>query len=89
MKRDYILLGAIALGSMLAGVLLFKFLQPLPEQQPSTVSIELHSIPLTDIYDQQTLLKDWAGEILVVNFWAPWCAPCRREIPALIEIERE
>jgi thiol-disulfide isomerase/thioredoxin len=88
-KRDYILLGAIALGSMLAGVLLFKFLQPLPEQQPSTVSIELHSIPLTDIDDQQTLLKDWAGEILVVNFWAPWCAPCRREIPALIEIERE
>jgi len=88
-KREHFLLGAIALGSLLAGVLLFKFLQPLPEQQPSTSNIELHSIPLTDIDGRQTLLKDWAGDILVVNFWAPWCAPCRREIPALIEIERE
>jgi thiol-disulfide isomerase/thioredoxin len=88
-KRDHFLLGAIALGSMLVGVLLFKFLQPLPEQQPSTTNIELHSIPLTDIDGRQTLLKDWAGDILIVNFWAPWCAPCRREIPALIEIERE
>jgi thiol-disulfide isomerase/thioredoxin len=88
-KRDHFLLGAIALGSMLIGVLLFKFLQPMPEQQPSTTKVELHSIPLTDIEGQQTRLKDWAGDILVVNFWAPWCAPCRREIPALIEIERE
>ncbi|MDB4583312.1 TlpA family protein disulfide reductase [Draconibacterium sp.] len=89
MKRDHLLLGAIALGSMLAGVLLFKYLQPLPEQPSSTTNVELHSIPLTDIDGRETLLKDWAGDILVVNFWAPWCAPCRREIPALIEIERE
>ena len=89
MKRDHLLLGAIALGSMLAGVLLFKYLQPLPAHPPSATNVELHSIPLTDIDGRQTLLKDWAGEILVVNFWAPWCAPCRREIPALIEIERE
>jgi len=26
---------------------------------------------------------------LVVDFWAPWCAPCRREIPTLIEIQRD
>ncbi len=55
-----LLLGAIALVSLLAGVLLFKLLQPLPtEQQPSNINIELHSIPLTDLDGQQTLLKDW------------------------------
>ena len=34
-------------------------------------------------------LGDWRGKALVVNFWATWCAPCRREIPLLQKIARE
>ncbi len=90
--RNRLLLGAIALVSLLAGTGLFKLMQPLPAQPaPASAvsSIELHSIPLTGLDGRETLLKDWDGEILVVNFWAPWCAPCRREIPTLIEIQRD
>jgi thiol-disulfide isomerase/thioredoxin len=90
--RNRLLLGALALLSLLAGAGLFKLLQPLPAHPlpASAMShIELHSIPLTDLDGRQTLLKDWDSKILVVNFWAPWCAPCRREIPALIEIQRD
>jgi thiol-disulfide isomerase/thioredoxin len=90
--RNRLLLGAIALVALLAGAGLFKLLQPLPTQ-PATASaatrIELHSIPLTGLDGRETLFKDWDSEILVVNFWAPWCAPCRREIPTLIEIQRD
>lgn len=31
----------------------------------------------------------WGGKVLVVNFWATWCAPCRQEIPALVQIQHK
>lgn len=34
-------------------------------------------------------LSEHAGEVVVVNFWATWCAPCRIEIPELIEMQSE
>ena len=34
-------------------------------------------------------LGDYAGKITVVNFWATWCAPCRKEMPMLSELQTE
>ena len=34
-------------------------------------------------------LADWSGDVVVVNVWASWCAPCREEMPELVAVQRE
>ena len=34
-------------------------------------------------------IRDWDGQIILLNFWATWCPPCLEEIPAFIEIQDE
>jgi thiol-disulfide isomerase/thioredoxin len=91
-NRNTLLGIAVAVGSMLAGIVLFQWYDnersSAPAHTGATAPLELHSIPLTHLDGAEGLLSDYRGRILVVNFWAPWCAPCRREIPALIDLQR-
>lgn len=42
---------------------------------------------LPDIEGKPRHVSEWDGQLLVVNFWATWCAPCREEIPIFIELQ--
>jgi thiol-disulfide isomerase/thioredoxin len=42
-----------------------------------------------DIFGNPVTKDDWAGKVVMVNFWATWCPPCRYEIPELLELKQE
>jgi thiol-disulfide isomerase/thioredoxin len=55
------------------------------ETAPPQVAIpeRLPQFSLKDLTGKQTPVSSWSGKSLMINFWATWCAPCRREIPLL------
>jgi thiol-disulfide isomerase/thioredoxin len=55
---------------------------------PSTEA-ERPEFTLPDLDGQDHRLSDWRGDWVVVNYWATWCAPCRKEIPDLSELHDE
>ena len=50
--------------------------------------ISLPALSLTDVSGQPISPSSWAGKVVLVNFWATWCGPCREEIPALIALQK-
>jgi thiol-disulfide isomerase/thioredoxin len=50
---------------------------------------KLMSASFSDTGGRPQTMSQWRGMVLVVNFWATWCAPCREEIPALMRVQRK
>ncbi|MDH5454236.1 MAG: TlpA family protein disulfide reductase [Paracoccaceae bacterium] len=51
--------------------------------------VEVSQEPFTDPEAGEHRLADWQGKYVLVNFWATWCAPCRKELPALDALQGE
>lgn len=46
-------------------------------------------LALKDLRGRTVRLSDFKGKVVLVNFWATWCPPCRAEMPDLIKMQRE
>ncbi len=75
-----------ALGRVLALAVVFAALC-------ATVSAQSLQKPpnliLKDIRGRRIRLTDYKGKVVLVNFWATWCPPCRTEVPELVKWQRE
>jgi thiol-disulfide isomerase/thioredoxin len=46
-------------------------------------------MPFTDADGAEHQLSNWQGKVVLLNFWATWCAPCRKEMPMLDALQTE
>jgi thiol-disulfide isomerase/thioredoxin len=53
----------------------------------ATAPLRLPDLAFTDSEGKPRKLSDWRGRTVLVNLWATWCVPCRKEMPALEGLE--
>jgi len=81
--RSRVAIGAAALLALGAGIGLALF-----DRAPADASALL-ALTLPDPSGRPQPLSQWQGKVLVVNFWATWCGPCREEMPDLVRAQKE
>jgi thiol-disulfide isomerase/thioredoxin len=79
-RREALILGAAGVAAAAAGFLV----GPLLLEEKGRGDSVLRSATLVDLAGNLRHAAEWEGRILVWNFWATWCTPCREEIPLLI-----
>lgn len=88
----WVLLGVV---SILAGYYLFGRNEPAatsmmkPSLPPRAAAGMAPAFTLFDISGKPVSLADFRGKVVVLDFWATWCPPCRREIPDFIRLQNE
>jgi thiol-disulfide isomerase/thioredoxin len=59
----------------------------LPDQKTAPANLPGFNLP--DLSGRQHNITEWQGKVLVINFWATWCSPCRKEIPDFIALQQQ
>ncbi len=65
---------------------------PSPSERPAglaEVGSRRPDFRLPDLDGVVREVQEWDGQVLVVNFWATWCPPCRREMPDFIALQEQ
>ncbi|MFQ5784573.1 MAG: TlpA family protein disulfide reductase [Alphaproteobacteria bacterium] len=61
--------------------------QPIPGFEPAYPPRALPEVQFTDGTGRALTLADFRGRVVLLNFWATWCAPCIREMPSLDRLQ--
>lgn len=80
------LIAAVAALALAAGVYL-RLEHRTPAPDAAAVLALIHQ-PFKDYSGDAETIERWKGQVLVVNFWASWCPPCRDEIPGLVSVQK-
>ena len=57
---------------------------PSPEE---VIGTNVTEFSLLDLNGERRYLSEWKGKLIAINFWATWCAPCRKEMPELSALQ--
>ena len=83
-RRDALWLGAAGTAAAVAGAVAGAL-----ALQSRSGAAELLAARYPDADGRVRRLLDWRGRVLLCNFWATWCAPCREEVPMLVAAKQQ
>lgn len=88
--RRALLLTAIGGGAAAAGYALNAWrMGTLGSSSSQDAAAAILASPFLTLEGQSQTLTRWRGQILIINYWATWCAPCREEIPMFVRLQQE
>ena len=58
-------------------------------EQTPPASAGAYDFTLKDLQGREVSFSDYRGQVVMVNFWAPWCGPCRMETPDLVDLSKD
>ena len=100
MQRSFLIF-AVAIAALVAGVAFYSSQKSNGEELPVEVYdpprmsgsgpeiVQYPKFTMNDLDGNPRDFSEWDGRHRMLNFWATWCAPCRREIPLLKEFQAE
>ena len=91
--RHSAIVGMVQVGVLLVGTLAGPPARAVPLEgvgvAPSHALEVLKRYPLRTVGGESVTLSSLKGQVVVLNFWASWCGPCRREMPRLDQLNAE
>ncbi len=94
MHRSFLVIAVVFI-ALMACVAYYALRVPVQEVAPVPVEayvpeiVRYPSFTMQDLDGKDRDFSEWDGRHRLLNFWATWCAPCRREIPLLKEFQAE
>jgi thiol-disulfide isomerase/thioredoxin len=80
--------GASLIGLCLMGLTCLEMASALA-QEASSARTPAPDWKLTDLNGKRVSLSDFHGKVVILDFWATWCVPCRIEIPHFVELQKD
>lgn len=92
---------AVSLVAGAAGYGVYQFIRPTPQAATAAhatggPSVETDMLGqhrpefvLPDLDGTPRNVNQWSGKVLLVNFWATWCPPCRKEMPGFVDLKEQ